>query len=101
MTDEVTLLCAIPAFLAQPIRAALFRFRWEPSAHVMLLLLELLPRVCSGPSLDPPSPQTSENRSSQPPGSSPERSTEVTRTFTTPEILCWEQTAGAFSVRCV
>src|ERR1700704_24406 len=26
---------------------------------------------------------------------------EVTRTFTTPETLCWEQTAGAFSARCV
>jgi hypothetical protein len=54
-----------------------------------LYFFELLPRSCSGRSLDRLfNPKASEHRTRTLPGSSPGRSTEVTRTFTTPESFC-------------
>ena len=54
-----------------------------------LYFFELLPGSCSSRSLDWPfNPRASEHRTRTLPGSSPGRSTEVTRTFTTPEFLC-------------
>ena len=85
--------------VAQPLLAVLV---WEPQPiravplpHPVgtigprLFLSELLLRSRSGRSLDRLFfLEASENRTRDLPGSSPGRSTEVTRTFTTPEFLC-------------
>ena len=81
--------------LAQPLRLALsFEAAVLFSLPVgtispRLCFFELLPRSCSGRSLDRLFfLKASEHRTRTLPGSSPGRSTEVTRTFTTPESFC-------------
>ena len=74
--------------VAQPILAVLF-FLPVGTIGPRLYFFELLPRSCSGRSLDRLFyPKASEHRTRTRPDSSPGRSTEVTRTFTTPESFC-------------
>ncbi len=87
-TDEVTLISTIPASLKHShswLRSSIFR--WEPSVRVCLCLSYCFEVVVAG--LQTRSfIEASENRTRGLPDSSPGRSTDVTRTFTTPETLC-------------